>query len=325
MQTPTEMRTVAAATGIPSTSPTLPAGGRGDRRPTPAWFDAPRDPFGGEEIDLGFGPVHLRIEGLAPRQAATLSARFRPFLRETGTPRITVRLEQAGTGYFLRDPEAGVAERYRLEQESDAAGLAIWSYEFAGRLDRAGRVARLAIVEAEGARFDRGLENFLRVLTAGSILDDGGFLLHGAGVVRGGEAYIFFGPSGSGKTTVTGLSPADLVLSDDLTLIVRTGEGDYEAAGIPFGMAHHRVPEATGSFPVAGFYKLVQAPQVRCETMPGSLALAEVAACLPFVMQEGSHVVHALDNLARALIRIPVHRLEFRKDPSFWGAITRGH
>src|SRR2546422_11646120 len=68
---------------------------------------------------------------------------------------------------------------------------------------------------------------------------------------------LFRSPSGSGKTTVTHLSPGDQVLSDDLTLVVRT-RGRYEAAGIPFGMAHHRVPDTSGSFPIASLNRLVQ-------------------------------------------------------------------
>ncbi len=326
MQTRTDsLSGTAAVEAVLSPPAGLLTEARGDHRPTPLWFDAARVPFGDRSLDLKFGPVRFRIDGLAPNQAADLAGRFRPFLDAgTGAQRVTVRLELAEIDHFLREPAAGTVENYRLEHRRDEKGLAIWSYEFAGRLDLATGRARLALVEGEGARFDRGLENFLRVLTASYILDGGGFLLHGAGVVRDGEAHIFFGPSGSGKTTVTDLSPHDVVLSDDLTLIVRTDRG-YEAAGIPFGMAHHRVPGTTGSFPVAGFYKLVQAPQVRREPVPYSLAVAEVAACLPFVMQEGAQVVIALDNLARALTQIPVYRLEFRKDPSFWGAITRGH
>jgi len=187
MQTRTDIQSGAAAAGAVTALPAvLLTGPHGDRRPTAAWFDAARDPFGDRSLDLGFGPVHFRIEGLAPDQAAILEGRFQPFLRDAGTPRISVRLERAGTGFFLRDPAPGEIEHYRLEQQRDETGLGIWSYEFAGRLDPLTGHARLALVEGGGARFDRGLENFLRVLTASYVLDDGGFLVHGAGVVRGG-------------------------------------------------------------------------------------------------------------------------------------------
>src|SRR5207247_1225576 len=130
-----------------------------DLVPGDDYFGGLNQPFGPVCLDLGIGPLRMRLDGLSPRQAEQMRWRVRPFL---------------------------------------------------------------ALVRAEGPLFDRGLENFLRILTASHILESGGFLLHASGVVRAGRAYVFFGPSGSGKTTVTHLSPGDQVLSDDLTLVVRT-------------------------------------------------------------------------------------------------------
>src|SRR5262249_55204742 len=157
-------------------------------------------------------------------------------------------------------------------------------------------------------------------LTASFVLELGGFLLHASGIVRNGRAYVFFGPSGSGKTTVTHLSPNDVVLSDDLTLVVRTCRG-YEAAGIPFGMAHHTVPHTRESCPIASFNRLVQSQEVGREPITGARALAEVASCLPFVMQESEQADRAVGALALALGEIPVYRLQFRKESSFWNVV----
>jgi len=118
--------------------------------------------------------------------------------------------------------------------------------------------------------FDRGLENYLRTLTASLILDRGGLLVHSAAVVRGGRAYLFFGPSGSGKTTVTRLSPRDMVLSDDLALVLPAREG-FVVAGIPFGMAHHHVPDTNDSFPLVALLRLVQSKDVLRQRLEGIL------------------------------------------------------
>ena len=158
-----------------------------------------------------------------------------------------------------------------------------WSYEFAGSLEIDRGRAELALVSEEGPLFDRGSENFLRALTAEFIVARGGLLLHGATIVRAGRATVFFGPSGSGKTTVTRLSPRDLVLSDDLTLIVPVEQG-FSAAGIPFGMAHHHVPDTNEAFPIAGLHRLVQSSEVRRERVHGAAAMAEVIGSLPFVL-----------------------------------------
>ena len=285
------------------------------------YFGGLNQPFGPVCLDLGIGPLRMRLDGLSPRQAEQMRWRFRPFVAQTsGVPDVSIGLRHAGVPGFLRTPTGGRAEIYRLESRARTDGRMLWSYEFAATVEAAGRRALLALVRAEGPLFDRGLENFLRILTASHILESGGFLLHASGVVRAGRAYVFFGPSGSGKTTVTHLSPGDQVLSDDLTLVVRT-RGRYEAAGIPFGMAHHRVPDTSGSFPIASLNRLVQSREVRREPLAGARAVAEVASSLPFVMQQAGEADRAVEVVARALPEIPVYRLHFRRDASFWDVV----
>jgi len=292
-----------------------------DLTPGDDYFAALEEAFGPAELDLRIGPLRIRLAGLSRGQSDKLRRRFQPFVMEVaGLADLTIGLRRAGVPGFLRTPGRGRTETYRLESGVRAGGRALWSYEFAGLVDASGRHALLALVQPDGALFDRGLENFLRVLTAAFVLDRGGFMLHASGVVRAGKAYVFFGPSGSGKTTVTHLSPADRVLSDDLTLVVRNGER-FEAAGIPFGLAHHRVPDTSGSYPIVSFNRLVQSREVRREPLTGARAVAEIAASLPFVMQESARADRAVEVVSRALREIPAYRLHFRPDGSFWDVV----
>lgn len=298
-----------------------PVSVRGEFLPDEAYFASPGEAFGPLSITLSIGPVVMRLDGLSERQAEALGGRYHPFLaREDAAPDVRVALRRAGVDHFLRFRGGGEGETYRLESRATGARLTLWSYEFAGWVESGRHRAVLALVSGDGPLFERGLENFLRVLTASFILERGGFLLHASGVVRRGKAYVFFGPSGSGKTTVTHLSPEDVVLSDDLTLIVLNG-GRYEAAGIPFGLAHHRVPETCASFPVASLNRLVQSAEVRREPLQGARAVAEVAGSLPFVMQETAQAALAVDVVARALESLPAWRLHFRKDDALWGVV----
>lgn len=298
-----------------------PARTGGEFLPDEGYFTSPGEVFGPRSITLSIGPIVIGLAGLSERQAESLASRYHPFVvREAGAPDVRVTLRRAGVDQFLKFRGGPGGETYRLESRLSGRRLTLWSYEFAGCIEAAARRAELALTSDEGSLFDRGLENFLRVLTASFILERGGFLLHASGVVRRGKAYVFFGPSGSGKTTVTDLSPDDVVLSDDLTLVIRNG-GGYEAAGIPFGMAHHRVPETRASFPVASLNRLVQSTEVRREPLPGARAVAEVAGSLPFVMQETAQSAQAVDVVARALEQVPAWRLHFRKDGDFWNVV----
>lgn len=292
---------------------------RKDFNPDAKWFASPRPSFGRSALELRIGPLRFALEGLSERQEHCLAAQYRPFLAaEPGAPDLTIRLTRAGVDAFLALQDPG-SEVYRMPTRLDAGARRWWSYEFAGTLSADRRHAELALVEEEGTRFQRGSENFLRAVTAGFILGRGGLLLHGAAVVRRGRAYVFFGPSGSGKTTATRLSPRDLVLSDDLTLLVRAG-GTFRAAGIPFGMAHHHVPDTNEAFPIAGLHRLVQSREVRREPVTGAAAMAEVIASLPFVL-DGEDPRAPMEIAARLLGEVPLWRLHFRKDDAFWSVI----
>lgn len=279
--------------------------------------------FGGSRLALGIGPMEIRLEGLSHLQAEELAERFRRFVVATGPerrrPDLVVRLRQAGVERFLALPDGG-SETYRMGSRDSGRLRHFWSYEFAGWVDLERQEATLALVAASGPPFDRGVENFLRVMTAAFIIDRGGLLVHGSGVVRGGKAYVFFGPSGSGKTTVSNLSPGDTVLSDDLTLIVSTPDG-FRAAGIPFGMVHHRVPDTNAAFPIASLNRLVQSREVYRERIDGARAVAELGGSLPFVMQRGEEASRALETAGRVVEKIPAYRLHFRRDASFWSVV----
>lgn len=298
------------------------AGERADFSPGDDYFHGLKRPFGDRALDLAIGSQRMRLEGLDQDQAGELRERFRAFVEDVpGRPDVTIGLRHAGVEGFLRMPRPGEHEVYRLESRVAGTRRAIWAYEFAGWIEGTDGRGTLALVEREGPQYLRGLENFLRVVTASWILRRGGFLLHASGIVRDGKAYVFFGPSGAGKTTVTDLSPDDTILSDDLTLVVAEA-GGYRAAGIPFGLAHHKVPDTRRSFPIGSLNRLVQSRSVRREPMRGARAVAAVAASLPFVMQETGQAVLAIETVWRALLTIPVYRLEFRKDDAFWGVVA---
>jgi hypothetical protein len=295
----------------------------GDFVPDAVWFAARRESFGSEALRLQVGPLEFRLEGLNLRQVERLRGMYGPFLRpaaaEAAGSGLTISLTRAGVERFLALP-SGRFEEYRLGRRTRDGRHDLWAYEFAATADAGFTRAEVALLTEEGAEFNRGLENVLRFLCACTILDRGGLLVHGAGIVRGGRAHVFFGHSGAGKTTVTALSPRDLVLSDDITVVLPAGDR-FVACGHPFGMAHHRVPDTTDSFPIAGLYRLLQSREVRLEPLDRGRGLGDLASCLPFVMQDAASAARALDIAAALLRTVPSWRLSFRKDDAFWGAI----
>lgn len=165
------------------------------------------------------------------------------------------------------------------------------------------------------------IENFLRVLYAWCALRAGGLLLHSAGVVKNGYAFLFFGASGSGKTTATRLSNGHTILSDDI-LIVKPVNGSFQAFGVPFrGGEMQDAPRTNTRAPLAGLYRLRKAPEHRLAPMPLARAVAELASCVPFVAINPDLGRQVVDTCARLAAQVPVFELYFRKDPDFWRVI----
>ena len=72
----------------------------------------------------------------------------------------------------------------------------------------------------------------LRIIHSLILARTGGFLVHGAGVVRNGRAFIFAGVSGTGKTTIAQLAPPDVTLLTDEISYVRGQKPGAEEQGL---------------------------------------------------------------------------------------------
>ena len=236
-----------------------------------------------------------------------------------------------------------VEEPWELTMDLDPAPTCVrWATRRSfGRLDwRPGIAAALWLPEPETGTPDALVAeewigtfgNALRIAMAYRLLAAGGVLLHSAGVARDGCGYVFFGRSGAGKSTLARLShEAGLeVLSDELNALYERDGGpvverlpfagdfgrDRESVGLPGDAAGRRV------FPLAALLALAQGRPPRREALPRGRAVAELAACAPFVNVDPHRSPRLLETLERLTARFPVERLTFDLDPGFWSILT---
>ena len=89
--------------------------------------------------------------------------------------------------------------------------------------------------ELRAAANEQCLDAFLRSLISFLLMREGGFMLHSAGIVKNGKAYLFLGKSGAGKSTLSKLAAAAgaEVISDEINLL-RFEKGRFRACGSPF-------------------------------------------------------------------------------------------
>src|SRR5207245_1880885 len=145
----------------------------------------------------------------------------------------------------------------------------------------------------------RAFENFLRSAVAWIALDQGGFLLHSASIVRSDRCFLFYGPSGAGKSTLVAMSTEGQVISDDLTLVLRRRDG-LVAAGGPFRGTYGHGQPIVGTFRVAGFYRLRKDERTSVRSDDGG-CFADLIGNLPFVVDQLPRQPQIMDRM-RSLV-----------------------
>ncbi|MGD9641911.1 MAG: hypothetical protein AB7V08_04135 [Elusimicrobiales bacterium] len=172
--------------------------------------------------------------------------------------------------------------------------------------------------ELSAAPHEQCLDAFLRALLSSLLQRQGGFMLHSAGVVKGGRAYLFLGKSGAGKSTLAKIAAgAGLeVISDEINLLRPRGKG-FRVYGSPF-WGEMRCEGRPGSWPLGGIYLLEKAGANRLVPCGKSEALKLLLRCL-LNFEKGPDIsALVLNNAAALLGGTSFTRLEFSKrDASF--------
>lgn len=164
------------------------------------------------------------------------------------------------------------------------------------------------------------IENYLRFFAAHKALDQGGVVLHSAGLVFDNQAYIFVGRSGAGKTTLTrkAYQGGAKILSDDINIILPDkGFTTHYAHAVPFTGEFGRTLIHRGgqeNFPIAGIFLLEQGDQLMIRSINKSDAIAKLLVGSPFVNTDEFESTLLFDSLTALLRRVPIFKLTSRRD-----------
>jgi hypothetical protein len=248
---------------------------------------------------------------------------------------VAVGLKRSAAGDFL--PRDVRGWEYGLDCDHALRAVCLAGLGIMGRLDwRPALGGILWTPEDGGALFPGIFENFLRVLVAYRLLELGGVILHSAGVVRGGGAYLFLGRSGAGKSTVARLSldRGAEVLSDDLNALLPAAAGRAAA-----GSQVHKLPftgdlggrrAARPPVPLAALVRLEKHTRDECRPLSRAEALACMLTCSPFVNADPHRRGH-LETVLLALLGPPgapapaALELRFTLAGRFWSILDGNH
>lgn len=153
-------------------------------------------------------------------------------------------------------------------------------------------------------------------------------LLHSAGIVKGGTAYLFSGASGSGKSTICELLTNDsacTILHDDIAAISQK-EGRFHAWSTP---PKEDVPVRRNiSAPLRAVFFLKQDQNNYATRLSGREAARLLALNFipPMVVKDGGLGIAPTESLGILFSlaeRIPCYELHFRRESHFWECIPQ--
>jgi len=239
------------------------------------------------------------VSGLSAAQVAAAGERFGEICREPASGGTVAAEAAVETRLFAVAPEEFLAVdtrgwEYAMDFDHRPEAVRIAGLRLMIRIDWTGNPGRCLSAAlwtsedggAPGDLFPGILENFLRVVVAYRLLEAGGLVVHCAGVVDGGAAYLFLGRSGAGKTTLSRLSEAAgrTVLSDDLNALLPAPAGDgLRVEKLPFTGDVGDRRRGAPPFPLAALVRLEKAPADALRPLSPAGAAAQLLACAPFV------------------------------------------
>lgn len=177
-----------------------------------------------------------------------------------------------------------------------------------------------AVIEEDIYSFD----SFLRVLYFLLLIKNQSFLLHSAGVVNQGFAYLFSGPSYSGKTTVVRLSDNFPILSDEIVAIKKL-KNIYFAYPTPF-WGEFSLPgdkyKKSGRARIKGIFFLERkSKKFHLKKLGLSQGLSRLLRNILFFSKDNFLIQEIINLSTDFLHQVPSYELSFLAEKSFWEKI----
>jgi hypothetical protein len=270
---------------------------------------------------LDLGSWSLRVEGLDDTLASSLDHRWGGFVRREAPdrPRVRIRLLRGREDLFLGRWQPG--EQYRVEATVEDGLPVVRSYGFAACPGTENGCWIVAVAREGEERLDRVVDNAVRCIVSRLAVQDGGFTLHAAAVLRDGLAYVFAGPSNSGKSTAVALSVPAVNLGDDMVVLFPGAEG-WLVPATPFDNAEVGPTDPPlGLHPVKGIWRLYKSEEHRLEDPPVVARVASLLGCVAMLNAMPDVADAALENVRSFLSAESFGHLWFRRDPGFWSLI----
>lgn len=235
-------------------------------------------------ISVSIGGIVLSVGGLDARLAAAARRRYAAFL---ATGASVVHIDVRAAHALKHDPDAN--------PEVTRTGPRAFAIRY-GALE-----AEIDLASGRATAWVPGtiyvLDSLLRIAMTLILVEHDGLLLHGAGVLWGDAAHVYFGPSGVGKTTVARSVPRADVLSDEIVALFAAPDGAVRVAGTPFhGDLNATSPRVANA---AALVRLHQAERDSLSMLGAAAATSALLGSTLFFSKDDEHAERLLALAAR--------------------------
>ena len=256
-------------------------------------------------VQIGGMPIRLRTQDDDFRQL--LARRYVGFVDSSASPRFEFDIELTAPPVSAPNDDVRVEMRNGMWRLRRGDFRAQWDPD-AG----CGRIRQSANPYS--------IDSVLRIVHTLILAREGGFLLHSAGAICNGRAFLFAGVSGAGKTTISRLAPPDVTLLTDEVSYIRRVDSGYRACGTPFAGELARVGENC-SAPLESLFFLKQGPENKIEPMAKSESIRRLMRNILFFAGDAELVTNVFRSACEFVERIPVQLLTFTPDTRVWDLI----
>ncbi len=165
-------------------------------------------------------------------------------------------------------------------------------------------------------------ENIFRMAVTYRLHENGGMLVHSAGVVDNGSAVLFPGRSNDGKSTLSKLSlrTGRTVLSDDMNALTWV-DGRPMVEKVPFSGDLGRTWTRSDQYPLKGIFSIHKTAEITIGPLVPSQAVALLVASAPYLNSDTQRMTDLLANIHRLAQSVPTGQLGFRTDQDCWPEI----
>lgn len=258
-------------------------------------------------VDIGGIPILLRTSDASFRQL--LEQRYAGFVQASRPTRFSFDIDLTGRPSELQADED-------VEVRLNAGHWVLRRGDFRAEWDPGSATGRI-----RQSANPYAIDSVLRIVHTLILADEGGFLVHGASVIRNGRAFVFAGVSGAGKTTISRLAPrGTILLSDEISYVRRVGR-DYLACGTPFAGELAKSGENT-SAPISTLFFLAKGSENRMDPLPAQDAVARLLRNILFFAHDPELVRLVFQSACKFMGQIPARQLTFTPDERVWEMIA---